>query len=138
MTTTVPAINAGIARVHSVVLYAQGQFTTAALTAFMAFRTPQKVKVLGISGAAYAKGGTHTTQSATFDVLNGTVSLLSAVLDLGSKTAGTRQDGALTATTANLIVSKDSELNVSFGSTGGTSPTMDKVSIQIDYIAIEG
>ena len=123
-------ISPAVGVVQTVVFYLKGQFTTTDLTAIAKWLTAQKVKVLAVSGVARAKGGTHV--SSVFAVKQGTNAIAS--LDIGAVAAGTRVDGTVSSTYA--AVAKGVEVSIDFTEASGTTPTLDDVSIQVDYIAV--
>lgn len=125
-----PTISPAVGIVQSKVFFLDSQLTTTDLTAVVKFLTPQKIKVLACSVVARAKGGTHA--ATVFDFKQGS-SVISSI-DVAAVAAGTRADGTVSATYA--VVAKGVEISVDFTETGGTTPTLDDVSLQIDYIAV--
>jgi hypothetical protein len=112
----------------------------AALTTFppsnrQKLRMPQKGQVTGITLNVGAKGGTHST--STLDVQAGGASLLTALIDVAGLTAGTpvdKEGAALSAAAAS--VAKDAEIDLIWAQSGGTSPTFQDATVQIDYIPL--
>jgi hypothetical protein len=112
----------------------------AALTTFppsnrQKLRMPQTGKVVGITLNVGAKGGTHSV--STLDVQVGGTSLLVALFDVAGLTAGTPVDkeGAALAAAA-AIVAKDGEIDLIWAQSGGSSPTFQDATVQIDYIPL--
>lgn len=111
----------------SIVLHRTTQLTTTDLVGMFAWRPPQNIQVLGFSVVARAKGGTHA--STVFDLMAGAT--LVASVNLTAVAAGAVGEAA---TIASENVAADTLLTVNFTETGGTTPTLDDVSVQIDYI----
>lgn len=125
-----PTISPAVGIVQSKVFFLDSQLTTTDLTAVVKFNAPQKIKVLACSVVSRAKGGTHA--ATVFDFKQGS-SVISSI-DVAAVAAGTRADGTIVA--AQAVVAKGVEISVDFTETGGTTPTLDDVSLQIDYIAV--
>lgn len=126
----VPNISPAVGIIQSQTWLLDVQVTTVDATAIVKFLAPQKIKVLACSVVSRAKGGTHA--ATVFDFKQGS-SVISSI-DVAAVAAGTRADGTVSATYA--VVAKGTEISVDFTETGGTSPTLDDVSLQIDYIAV--
>lgn len=107
----------------------------AALTAFANAKTyanillPQSGKIIGINFNVGAKGGTHSTSTVAVKVGANTV----ATLNVASAVAGTpsQVEGS---SLANTDFAKDAALTLVSAESGGTSPTWQDVTIQIDYV----
>jgi hypothetical protein len=129
----VPTIAIAVARVQSLVIPLKGQFTVS-VAKIASFITPQKLHVLAISAVARVKGGTISVM--TFDVqLAAHTSLLTAALDMNAA-SGTRIDGTLNPTYSSEVA-KGVELHVDLVVNAGSNPTLDDVSLQIDYVPID-
>ena len=92
-------------------------------------------KVIGVTMNVAAKGGTHSV--STVDVLKGATSLLGSLIDVAGATAGTpvlREGSGLAA--AADVVAKDAEIVITCAESGGTSPTVRGLTVQIDYIPL--
>ncbi len=124
-----PVIGPGVGVVQSKVFYLNGQFTTT-VADVVKWYTAQKIKVLAVSYVTRAKGGTHGT--STVAVKQGANAI--ATLDVAATAAGTRLDGTVSSTYA--VVDKGVEVGVTVTLSGGTLPTLDDVSVQVDYIAV--
>lgn len=110
-----------------------------ALVAFAAgslkLRMPATGKVIGITMNVAARGGTHVT--STIDVTKGGTSLLAAVFDVAGATQGTPVDKEGTALAAAAdVVAKDAEIAITCAESGGTSPTVRGLTVQIDYVPL--
>ncbi len=125
-----PTISPAVGAVQTQTFFLDVQLTTTDITALVKFLTPQKIKVLACSVVARAKGGTHA--ATVFDFKAGSNALAS--IDLAAVAAGTRADGTVSSTYA--VVAKGVEISVDFTETGGTLPTLDDVTLQIDYIPV--
>lgn len=107
----------------------------AALTAFANGKTyanilmPQSGKIIGINFNVGGKGGTFSTGTVTVKNAGNNV----AVLNAASAVAGTpvQVEGS---SLSNTDVAKDAALTLVSAESGGTSPTWQDVTIQIDYI----
>lgn len=126
----VPVITPAVGVVISQAFLVDVQLTTAELVELVKFRLPQKAKILACSVVSRAKGGTHA--ATTFEFQAGTNVLCN--IDVTAVAAGTRADGTVSSTYA--VCAKDTEITVDFAETGGNSPTLDDVTIQIDYIPV--
>lgn len=132
-----PSVSAAIAPLIPIVLHLTGQFTASA-AAIAEFRLPQGCRIVRIGASAQAKGGTHGT--TTLDVTKGGTSVLSAAIDLKTAAAGAWTEGTLAkAATADVGVdaAKEAEMQVNLVVTGGTSPTIDNVTVQIDICPVQ-
>lgn len=123
-------------RPQSVILTLVGGVALTAWGAHTAkFRMPQTAQIIGITANVGAKGGTHSV--STIDVKVGATSVLASLLDVAAATAGTpfdKEGAALAAGAAS--VAKDSVISVVTAESGGTSPTVQDVTVQIDYIPL--
>lgn len=111
-----------------------------ALTAFAAMslklRMPQRGKILGMSLNVAARGGTHVTSAV--DVSNAGTSLLAAAFDIDALTPGTIVDKEGSALAAGADdVAKDAEIRITSTEAGGTSPTWQGATVQIDYLPLD-
>jgi hypothetical protein len=100
--------------------------TTTDIVGLANFRPPVNIQVLAFSVVARAKGGTHA--ATVFTLKNGATTVATA--DYVATAAGVRLEGTI----VNELVAADTELTVDFTETGGTTPTLDDISIQIDYV----
>lgn len=130
----VPKISTTVATIKSVIFCLKGQFTVS-VTNVAKVLTPQKWRICAISVVARAKGGTGSP-TQTLDLLIGATSLLTAPMDLAAVGAGTRVDGALAALVP-LNVPQGSEIHLDLVSSGGSSPTLDDLTVQIDYVGLD-
>lgn len=105
------------------------QFTTTA-AAVIRFKAAQRFRVVRFAANMRAKGGTHGTSTADLKVA--TVSILSALPNLAAAAAGVLTEGTLAA--ASVVVNAEQEVTIDLNISGGTAPTMDDVTIQIDVI----
>lgn len=98
-------------------------------------RMPETGKIVGVTMNVAGKGGTHST--STLDVLKSTTSLLAATFDVAAAVAGTPVDkeGSALAAAAD-VVAKDAELRITLAESGGTSPTTQGLTVQIDYVPL--
>lgn len=121
---------AGIKTLLIPFLHAGPLVTWAAHT--LKFRAPESGIVVGVTVNVEAKGGTHSV--STLDVKQGSTSLLAAAFDIFAAVAGTPIDkeGATLATTPTFA--KDATLSIVTTESGGTSPTAQGVTVQIDYV----
>lgn len=131
MAITKQGVNTAVGKVLSLIFPLQGQFT-ASITGKLKFQAPQGMAILGVSAVARAKGGTQGT--STIDVLAAGTSVLTGAIDI-SGTAGTIVAGVLT--TAPTKVAKDTAIQVNLVVSGGSSPTLDDITLQIDYLPID-
>lgn len=110
-----------------------------ALTSFAAMslklRMPQTGKIVGMSLNVAARGGTHVASAV--DVSNAGTSLLAATFDVDALTPGTVVDKEGTALAAGAdSVAKDAELRITSTEAGGTTPTWQGATLQIDYVPL--
>ena len=134
-----PAYSAGVKggpQVKSLIFQLSG-LTLIAFANALTFkaRMPERGKVIGCTMNATAKGGTHST--STIDVRKDATSLLVAAFDLFAHTPGTPIDkeGSALAAAAD-VVAKDSEIRIVTAESGGTSPTVQGLVIQVDYVPL--
>lgn len=118
-----PNYSTAIGGVVLIPLQLSGQ-VTATTTSVVKFAMPFKAKIIGVSATARASGGTSPT--LTVDLLDDTVSALSAPLSI---TAGTVAE----ATIANAAVADESIMSVNLAITG-TSPTWNDITILVTVI----
>ncbi|MBF0248038.1 MAG: hypothetical protein HQL36_08210 [Alphaproteobacteria bacterium] len=104
-------------------VHLQGQHT-ADVTAAARIKLPFPAKVLGVSAAARASGG--TTPTLTVDVLDDGVSMLSAPIAV---TAGAVAEGTVTST----AVGDESVVTVNLA-IGGTTPTWDDIDVLVTLV----
>lgn len=109
--------------------HSRTQLTTTDLVAMGKFVAPMPIKVVAFSVVARAKGGTHA--ASLFELKVGSTVIASQ--DMVAVAAGTVADGTVVAAAADIA--KGAALQLDFTETGGTTPTLDDVSIQVDYIA---
>ena len=98
-------------------------------------RMPETGQIIGVTLNVAARGGTHVT--STVDVGNAGTSLLAALFNVATLTPGTpvdKEGSALAAGAAS--VAKDAELRITTAESGGTSPTVTGVTVQIDYVPL--
>lgn len=119
-------ISAGVAAVQSVYMSCRPQLT-ATVAGLFKWRAPQGARIIGVSAEMRAKGGTHATTTLTVKRNSDTVS----TIDAAAMVAGTRTEGTI----ANTKLANGDEITVDLTVTGGTSPTIDDLRVQIDYIA---
>lgn len=96
---------------------------------------PERGQIVGVTFNVAEKGGTHGT--STVDVLAGSDSLLGSVIDVEAATAGTpvlREGDDLSAEAVD--VAKDTTINITLASSGGSSPTARGATVQIDYVPL--
>lgn len=122
-----PLYDAAIAKVHSMILSYPG--SNGASTSVHKFKNPQRWSIIRVAAHNKAKGGTQGVSTA--DVQVGGVSVLSAAIDL-TGTADAYNEGTLA--TSPTDVAKDSTITIPLVITGGSTPTISDVHIQIDYI----
>lgn len=113
--------------VKSVVFHRTTQLTTVDTVGIAAWRPPQAIQVTAFSARARAKGGTHV--STVLNLMAGATTV--ATLDIGAVAAGVRAEASAIL---SELVAADAELTVDFVETGGTTPTLDDISVQIDYV----
>jgi hypothetical protein len=130
---SVPKISIAVARVQSLVIPLKGQWTVS-VAQIVKFVAPQAMHVLAISVVARVKGGTISTMTFDVQLANGT-SLLTTPLDMNAA-SGTRIDGVLNTTYSDNVPAQ-SELHVDLVVNAGAGPTLDDVSLQIDYVPID-
>lgn len=125
-----PNVSSTITVIRPIAILIAGQ-SGASAAAVATVRMPQKCQVVAVSAIARAKGGTHGT--TTLDAKNGSTSIVSAVLDL-NVAAGTRVDGTVVKNTGDLgsVFDKDDELVIDLVMSGGSSPTLDDITVQVD------
>lgn len=133
-----PAVSAGIGRSVQTIVVTLAQM--GALVAFSAMslkvRMPVRAKIVGVSLNVAARGGTHSASAV--DVSNGATSLLAAAFDIDALTPGTIVDKEGSALAAGADdVAKDSEIRFTSTESGGTSPTWQGATVQIDYIPLD-
>ena len=104
-------------------VHIQGQHT-ASVTAAARIKLPFPAKVLGVTAAARASGGTSPT--LTVDVLDDGTSVLSAPI---SVTAGAVAEGTVTST----AIADESVVTVNLA-IGGTSPTWDDIDVLVTLV----
>jgi hypothetical protein len=98
-------------------------------------RMPERGKVVGVTMNVGARGGTHS--ASAIDVTAGATSLLAAPFDVEAATPGTpvdKEGSALSSAAAD--VAKDTALAVVLSESGGTSPTVTALTVQIDYVPL--
>lgn len=125
---TVKSITYTVAQLGALVAYAAGS---------LKFRMPEKGQIIGVTANVAAGGGTHST--STLDVSNAGTSLLVAPFDVAAMVAaaGTvvdKEGSALAAGAAS--VAKDAEIRLTAAESGGTSPTVRGLTVQIDYVPL--
>lgn len=120
-------ISAAVAPVQTVYLSCRPQLT-ATVAALFKWRAAQGGRILGVSAEMRAKGGTHATTTLTIKRGADTV----GTIDLAALAAGTRAE---VASPANTKIANGDEITVDLTVTGGTSPTIDDLRVQVDYIA---
>lgn len=125
-----PTISPAVGPVLTQTFFVDVQLTTTDYTALVKFLAPQKMKVLACSVVSRAKGGTHAATVFSFKQGSNEIS----AIDVAAVAAGTRADGTISSTYA--VVAKGTEVSVDFTETGGTTPTLDDVTLQIDYIPV--
>jgi hypothetical protein len=129
-----PAFSVGSAKPQSLVVSILcGQALAAFAAHTMKVRMPQTGKVIGVTLNVGGRGGTHST--STLDVTNAGTSLLAAAFNVTALTPGTpvdKEGAALAAAAAE--VAKDAELRITTAESGGTTPTWQNVTVQIDYV----
>lgn len=117
-----PAIGAAL---QVLTFHLAGQYT-ASKTGIVKFNAPFDLRVLYVEAAIQAKGGTQGT--TTLQILNAGTGVTNA-MDLGTPAAGTVVEATLTAAQQN--VAKDAAITADLVITGGTSPTIDHVTLVI-------
>jgi len=117
-----PALGANL---HILTFHASGQFN-ASKTNLVKFPAPFDLRVLYVTAAIQAKGGTQGTTTLT--VLNAGQAVTNA-MDIGSPAAATVVEATLVAAQQN--VAKDAAITADLVITGGTSPTIDHISLVI-------
>lgn len=100
--------------------HVSGQYT-ATTANVITFAMPFKCRLIGVGATARASGGTSPT--LTVDVLDDSVSVLSAAISI---TAGTYSEGTI----ANAVVADESVMTVTL-TIGGTSPTWNDITVLI-------
>jgi len=103
----------------------QGQFT-GDVTAAARLKLPFKARVLGVSAAARASGGTSPT--LTVDVKEGGTTILTAPVAV---TAGAVAE----ASVADAALADEAELTVDLA-IGGSSPTWDDIDVLITLVRV--
>lgn len=129
-----PSISAQVAPVIPIVVHLSGTYNTSVANAAK-FRVPQGCRVVRIAATAQAKGGTQGT--STIQVQQATTALLSSAIDIGTPAADTWTEGVLAkANTYDLGVrlEKEAEVTVDLVITGGSSPTLTHLTVQIDVV----
>jgi hypothetical protein len=110
-----------------------------ALTAFAAMslklRMPERGKFIGATLNVAARGGTHS--NSALDVTNAGTSILGAAFDVDALTPGTPVDkeGSALAAAADEVA-KDAELRITSTESGGTAPTWQGATLQLDYVPL--
>lgn len=96
---------------------------------------PEKGKIIAVTANVAAKGGTPGTD--TLDVTAGATSLLAATFNLNTIVAGTpvQKDGAGLSATADSVA-EGTELRFTTAQSGGTSPTLALLTVQVDYVPL--
>lgn len=120
-----PALPAIGSDLQVLTFHLSGQYT-ASKTGIVKFNAPFDLRILYVEVAIQAKGGTQGT--STVQVLNAGTGVTNA-MDIGTPAAGTVVEATLTA--AQQSVAKDAALTVDLVITGGTSPTIDHISVVI-------
>lgn len=131
-----PGYSLPMPRPQSLVVTVMGAVALAAFAAHtFKLRMPQRGKVIGVTLNVGARGGTHST--STLDVLAGATSLLAAVFDVAALTPGTPVDkeGSALSSAAD-DVAKDAAISIVTAESGGTSPTWNAATVQIDYVPL--
>lgn len=133
-----PAVSAGLGvKPQSLIvsLAALGALSAFA-AATMKLRAPQRMKVIGVTLNVAARGGTHVTSA--LDVTDDGTSILAAAFDVDALTPGTPVDkeGSALASAADDIA-KDSEIRITATESGGTAPTWQGATLQIDYLPLD-
>lgn len=135
-----PAFSMGVkagggGQVKSLVLTLAGMTLEAFASRTFKLRMPEQGKVVGVTMNVAAKGGTHST--STIDVQEGSTSLLASTFDVAGATAGTPVDkeGSGVAAAADPVA-KDAEIRIVCTESGGTSPTVAGLTVQIDYVPL--
>lgn len=107
----------------------------AALAAFaahtMKIRGPESGRIVGITLNVGGRGGTHVTSALL--VKNGANTV--ATLDVDALTPGTPVD-AEGSNLANTEFAKDAVISIETTEAGGTAPTWQNATVQIDYVSI--
>lgn len=102
-----------------------GQYT-ASKTNLVKFNAPFPLRVLYVQASIQAKGGTQGT--TTLQVLNAGTGVTNA-MDLGTPAAATVVEATLTAAQQNVAV--DAAITADLVITGGTSPTIDHITLVV-------
>ena len=118
-----PQLPAPGANIQILTFHASGQYT-ASKTNLVKFPAPYDLRILYAAAAIQAKGGTQGT--TTLQVLNAGTGVTNA-MDLGTPAAATIVEATLTAAQQN--VAKDAAITADLVITGGTSPTIDQITL---------
>lgn len=130
------AVKAGGGGVKTLIISLSAAMVLEALTArTRKIAMPEKGKIIAITANVAAKGGTPGTD--TLDVLAGATSLLAATFNLNTIVAGTPVEkvGAALSSAADSVAA-DTVLSLVTAQSGGTSPTVAGLDVQIDYIPL--
>lgn len=124
-----------VRQVHTQIFHYAG-LTTVDLVAMIKFRAPTHMQVERFSATARVKSGTHL--ASVFDLLDDGVTVLAAAgLDFASTAgdAGARVTATLAAGAARIAAG--SEVTINFTETGGTTPVLTDIDLQIDWVALD-
>lgn len=129
--------NGGVKTLGPVTLAGAG-----ALIAFAAatikIRMPESGYLVGAELNLGARGGTHVTSA--IDVQDDGVSVLTTPFDVDALTPGTpveKVGAALTnSATGGPLIAKDSVISIILTEAGGTSPTYQAATVQLDYVPV--
>ena len=130
-----PAVSAQIGTIVPIVVHLSGTHTASVANAAK-FRVPQACRVVRVAATAQAKGGTQGT--STLQVQQGaSTNLLSAAIDLATPAADTWTEGTLAKANTNDLgvrLEKETEVTVDLVISGGASPTLSHITVQIDIV----
>lgn len=89
---------------------------------------PESGIIVGVSTNVGAKGGTHSTSTAT--VKNGSSTVVA--VDVAAAVAATPVDSS--GSVANTTIAKGAELSVVLAESGGSSPTYSDTDLVVHYV----
>jgi len=125
----------GGGQVKTLIVTLAGMTLEALVARTAKIQMPETGKIIAITANVAAKGGTPGTD--TLDVTAAATSLLAAVFNLNTIVAGTPVQKVSTDLSATADeVAKDTELRFTTAQSGGSSPTVALVTVQIDYVPL--
>lgn len=125
----------GGGQVKSLIVTLAGMTLEALVARTAKIQMPETGKIIAVTANVAAKGGTPGTD--TLDVTAAGTSLLAATFNLNTIVAGTPVQKVSTDLSATADeVAKDTEIRFTTAQSGGSSPTVAHLTVQVDYVPL--